>query len=469
MSDPTAIPDLSLPSISGLASIDLHRSSSAEISRSSSDLDPAQAELYWLSRDRADDGTDFSEILPESDAWLSREQHIFIITGAGKPVYARYGNVQKLSPILCTCVGVLAHLTNLHEELNHFRAGDHTFLFVQKNAFYFIAASRSALPVSYLSKQLNFLYCLFLTIFSQTLIDELARHSCYDFRQIAEGTRPAWDGVVNNVSEDPAFVFAPAIPVSHMKPRHRDKFARCFDGMPVYKLAMLTYRNRVLVASNHGCDSLSLRLFVDYIWTPSFWSGEQWVPVFLQSAGQPMCQLYIHKHPRSDFAVAMVIPEMVVENMPIYRKATLNLFQAIDRDSIRSLRRPPEGAPPVFYCWAVNSIALGQIYVTDPAESAFGDPDIHVSTQKMHELCTQIAKAYDMVETNHVDGEYMFRGEKEVVAAYRGKEIEIYGVAKSADLRDEDISEKLTLLREFVRSHMAELFMVDTKFHIVPF
>jgi hypothetical protein len=301
------------------------------------------------------------------------------------------------------------------------------------------------------------------------LIDDLARHSHYDFRQIAEGTRPAWDGVVNNISEDPAFVFAPAIPVSHMRPDYRERFQRCFDGLPVYKFAMLTYRNRVVAASNHGCDSLSIRLFVDYIWTPSFWNGEQWVPVFLQDPGQAMCQLYIHKHPRSDFAIAMAIPEMVVEKMPSYRAATLSIFRAIDGHSIRNLRRAPDGAPPVFYCWAANSTALGQIYVTDPAEGVFADPDIRVSVLKMHELCRQIAKAYDMVETNHVDGEYMFRGEREVVAALRGRELEIYAVARSGDLPDHEISNELKKLRKFVRGHMAELFITDTRFHIEPF
>jgi hypothetical protein len=234
-----------------------------------------------------------SEILPQTETWFSQELHLFIITCAGKPVYARYGNLQKFSPILCTGIALLGHLDNLHEELNHFRAGDHTFLFVSKNAFYFIAVSSSALPVSDLFKQLNFLYCLFLTILSQNLIDIRTA--------ISDRPRPAWDAVINNISEDPAFVFVPSIPVSHMRPEYRDEFLRFFDGLPSYKLAMLTYRNRVVVASNHGCDCLSVRLFVDSIWTPPFWNGEGWVHVFLQKAEKGMCHLYINKQQRSDF------------------------------------------------------------------------------------------------------------------------------------------------------------------------
>jgi hypothetical protein len=111
--------------------------------------------LYWLSRARLEDDA----ILPDTDAWFSRELRVFNITSASKPVSARYGNVQKLSPIPCTCVCVLV------------------------------------LPVSYLYKRLNFLCSLFLTIFSQALIDDLARHSDCDFRQTTEGARPAWDSL----------------------------------------------------------------------------------------------------------------------------------------------------------------------------------------------------------------------------------------------------------------------------------
>jgi hypothetical protein len=232
---------------------------------------------------------------------------------------------------------------------------------------------------------------------------------------------------------------------------------------------MLSYRNRVLVASNHSCDSLSFRLFIECIWTPAFWSGEPLVPFFLQEAGQAMCQLYVHKHPASAFVVAFVIPENAVDTIPSYRQAALNLFRAIEGHSINALRRQPDGAPPVFYCWAVNAIVLGQVYVTDPAEAAFGGPDSRASVQKMHELCREMARVYDMAESNQIDGEYMLRSEGVVVAVLREREIEIYAVAKAEDLPDEQLSNELKKLREFVRGHMTELFMADSRFQIEPF
>ena len=174
--------------------------------------------LYWIHREQPEDSINTANMKPDSSLWASQELHLFIITDAGKPIYSRYGTVQILSPILCTCVIILEHMKSLNESLNHFTAGNHTFVFLPKKPFIFIAVSKSSLPATFLFKQLNFLYSLFLSLFSEKFISKIAEtHSC-DFRQYAEGTRSAWDGVVNNMSQDPAFIFAPSIPVAYMRP-----------------------------------------------------------------------------------------------------------------------------------------------------------------------------------------------------------------------------------------------------------
>ena len=83
----------------------------------------------------------------------------------------------------------------------------------------------------------------------------------------------------------------------------------------------------------------------------------------------------------------------------------------------------------------------------------------------MRELYRQLAKSCDMVESNGVDGEYMFRGEKDIIVAYKNKEMELYAVARSEDLPDSMITKKLTELREFVAAHFNELIITDNKFY----
>ena len=255
---------------------------------------PAQ-KLYWINRSKIEDSSDV-DLKPDSEAWMNKELHLFIVTDAGKPVYSRYGTLQMLSPILCTCVAILGHMESLNEELNHFRAGSHTFVFLPKKPFIFIAVSKSSLPVSYLFKQLNFLYYLFLSLFSEQLVKQLSLRPSCDFRQIAEGTRPAWDGVVNNMSEDPAFIFAPAVPVSHIDPQLRSELSAQFHNLPSCKLSMLMHRNRVLAIDTCTCDTLSLRLVVELMWTPVFLSGESWTPFFARDSTNTMYHIYIHKH-----------------------------------------------------------------------------------------------------------------------------------------------------------------------------
>ncbi|EAY08115.1 hypothetical protein TVAG_497390 [Trichomonas vaginalis G3] len=426
------------------------------------------APLYWLSRTRSEESTDPVDMRPDSEEWTSQELHLFIVTDAGKPVYSRYGTVQKLSPILCTCVAILGHMESLHEELNHFRAGSHTFVFLPKSPFVFIAVSKSSLPVSYLFKQLNFLYSLFLSLFSENLINQLSARPACDFRQIAEGTRPAWDGVVNNMSEDPAFIFAPSVPVSHMRPEQRAAVISHFDKLPSCKLSMLMYRNRVLAVGKCSCDSLSLRLIVDLMWTPAFQNGESWTPFFARDSTDGMHHLYINKHKSSDFALVMLCSDS--PNLGVaYHSAATHIFAELEEKYIATLEKPLDWEPKVFYCWALHSITYGQVYITDPISPHFKGQKPQDSIKKMQELSKQLAKSCDMVETNAVDGEYMFRDEKEVIVVYKCSTHEIYAVANSADLKDSELSAKLQELKNFINAHFNELIIVESKFHINKF
>lgn len=424
--------------------------------------------LYWLNRSRIEDASDPVDMRPDSEEWTSQELHLFIVTDAGKPVYSRYGTVQKLSPILCTCVAILGHMESLNEELNHFRAGSHTFVFLPKSPFVFIAVSKSSLPVSYLFKQLNFLYNLFLSLFSENLINQLSARPACDFRQIAEGTRPAWDGVVNNMSEDPAFIFAPSVPVSHMRPDQRAAIVSHFDKLQSCKLSMLMFRNRVLAVGKCTCDSLSLRLIVDLMWTPAFQSGESWTPFFARDSTDGMHHLYINKHKSSDFALVMLCSDS--PNLGVaYHTAATHIFQELEEKYIVQLEKPLDWEPKVFYCWALHSIAYGQVYITDPVSPHFAGQTKQDSIKKMQELSKQLAKSCDMVETNAVDGEYMFRGEKEVIVVYKCSTHEIYAIAKSEDLKDSELSAKLAELKNFINAHFNELIIVESKFHINKF
>jgi len=422
---------------------------------------------YWISRSRMEDSSQAGEMRPDTEEWTNQELHLFIVTDAGKPVYSRYGTVQKLSPILCTCVAILGHMDSLREELNHFRAGSHTFVFLPKKPFVFIAVSKSSLPVSYLIKQLVFLYNLFLSLFSENLINQLsARPSC-DFRQIAEGTRPAWDGVVNNMSEDPAFIFAPSIPVSRMHPDDREKVNSFINKLPSCKLAMLMHRNRVLTVGTFSCDPLSLRLIVDLMWTPAFQNGESWTPFFARDSTDGMHHLYINKNPNSELTLVMLCSDS--QKLVDYHSAADRFFKEFNRGEIIKKQEPFKWDPSIFYCWAVHSHTHGQIFITDPLQEEFGKKDEPSTVKNMQELCKQLAKSCDMVETNGVDGEYMFKGEKEIIVVLKAPTMSIYAVAKKENLKDEDISPKLQELKEYILSRFNELIITENRFPVSQF
>lgn len=531
--------------------------------------------LYWIHREKPEDSINTANMKPDSSLWASQELHLFIITDAGKPIYSRYGTVQILSPILCTCVIILEHMKSLNESLNHFTAGNHTFVFLPKKPFIFIAVSKSSLPATFLFKQLNFLYSLFLSLFSEKFISKIAEtHSC-DFRQYAEGTRSAWDGVVNNMSQDPAFIFAPSIPVAYMRPDLRQQLihSSSFERLPSCKLAMLMHRNRVLAIGHNNCDTLSLRLIVDLMWTPAFQNEESWTIFFARNSNEQMHHLYFKNHEKSDYRIVMLCSDN--QGFDAYHRFAVSMLKDLEENYFEEMSKPLTGAPEVFYFWTLNSITHGQVYMTDPCEKVFGsdsnnneknnnneDNEIkedHIDTvdidkgeinednfhndendnhtnnnnntetenntesitdishannennndnndtnqnsnnsntniinndnidnsksnntnnkqdgrsnsfEKMQDLYRQLAKCYEMVQTNGIDGEYMFRGDKDVIVVFKNKEMEIYAVAKSEDLTDQMVTEKLNELKNFVNANFTKLIITERRFHVDKF
>lgn len=436
--------------------------------------------LYWIPRERQEESVKPADMRPDSEEWTSQDLHLFVVTDVGKPVYFRYGTAKTISPILCTCVVILEHMKSMDENLNHFRAGDHIFVFLPKRPFIFIAVSRNSLPVSYLYKQLNFLYCLFLSLFSAKFINTISENPSCDFRQYAEGTKSAWDGVVNNMSEDPAFIFSPAIPVGHLKSELRQQFLHSLnqEKLPSCKLIMLMKKNRVLAVSHVNCDPLSLRLIVDLMWTPAFQNEESWAVFFTRGSTDGMHHLYFKSNSKTDIKLVMLSGSS--QGFDLYHQFAVNIFKDFNQNYLEEISKPLVYSPTVFYCWALYSITYGQVYITDPDPHYFCSIDVDASPadlkemqksakEKMQQFYIQLAKSCEMVETNDVDGEYMFRGDNEVIIAYKSKEMEIYAIAKSELLSDAQITEQFGQLKQFISSHFNELTITDTKFHLDKF
>jgi hypothetical protein len=126
-------------------------------------------------------------------------------------------------------------------------------------------------------------------------------------------------------------------------------------------------------------------------------------------------------------------------------------------NSVQSLIQPTFGAVDCFFFWAVRSLLHGQVFVTDPVKE--------MDYENMQQLIGEFVKACDMGWMNGVDGEYMFRSERNVTVFWKNEALEIFGVAKSEELEDEKISEKIGVLRAFVMSHFNELIIIEHRFH----
>lgn len=417
--------------------------------------------VYWVDHSCAEEDT--TDLSPDSEQWKEKELHLFIVTDAGKPVYSRYGSVQRLTPILCTCVAIIGHMDALQEELNHFKAGSNTFVFLPHSPFIFIAVSKSSLPVSYLFKQLNFLYYLFLSLFSENLINQLSMRPQSDFRQIAEGTKPAWDGVVNIMSDDPAFIFAPGVPTGYLPTEERQQVSRRLNSLQNCILSMLMYRNRVLAIGHNQCDPLSLRLIIDLAYTPAFQDtkgSDSWTPFFLRDSTDGMHHLYISQHRSNEpFIVAL---SSDTQGLPPLHADSNQILQALSSIA-PSLNKSVGWTPAEFKFWVLNIPSHGQVFVTNPPSELPGGQDVNAW---MKDIRQELAKSYDMVYENGSEGEFLFRGEANVVVVNKTSSMEFYAIASSKDLPNRSLSEKINELKNFVTSNIGDFIISDTKISV---
>ena len=79
--------------------------------------------------------TDYSHEDPSHPNWKRHHKHVFVVSSAGKPIYARYGDEQRMAPFMAAISAVVSFVDDSGDTIRHFKAGRHQFVFLLKGAF----------------------------------------------------------------------------------------------------------------------------------------------------------------------------------------------------------------------------------------------------------------------------------------------------------------------------------------------
>ncbi|KAJ3399294.1 Vacuolar fusion protein mon1, partial [Chytridiales sp. JEL 0842] len=83
------------------------------------------------------------EIAPNevSGVWRQHRKNFFVLSSAGKPVYARYGDLSELSGYIGLMQAIISFFLDGNDSVESLKAGDNRFVFLRKEPLYLVCAS----------------------------------------------------------------------------------------------------------------------------------------------------------------------------------------------------------------------------------------------------------------------------------------------------------------------------------------
>ncbi|KAL6064796.1 Vacuolar fusion protein MON1 A [Balamuthia mandrillaris] len=92
------------------------------------------------------------------DTWPKYSKHIFIMSSAGKPVYSRYGDEQKLCSFMPVLSAISSFVVDAGDTIKTIIAGQHKIVFLFKGPLYLVAVSKTPEPAWELERQLEYIH-----------------------------------------------------------------------------------------------------------------------------------------------------------------------------------------------------------------------------------------------------------------------------------------------------------------------
>eukprot|EP00045_Choanoeca_perplexa_P006992 m.61403 g.61403 ORF g.61403 m.61403 type:complete len:505 (+) comp13876_c0_seq1:109-1623(+) len=221
------------------------------------------------------------------EEWAGHEKHVFILSNAGKPIYTRHGNEEKL----VTLMGVMQALTSFIEDdkdqLRWFQAGKHRFVFLQKDPLHLVMISTTGESNTHLAVQLSYVYNQLISVLTRSQLDRIfQQRSNFDLRRLLVGTDKFTDQLVDAMGSDASY-FLSAVRCVRMPQAQRDKIGQIINqskhsdmlfGVLVADGQLIT----IVRSKKHSLPPQDILIIMNLVSTSdAFKAAETWFPICL--------------------------------------------------------------------------------------------------------------------------------------------------------------------------------------------
>ena len=277
----------------------------------------AGARLEDLALERARRRYDLEE--PQDAKWSLHKKHIFILSSAGKPIFSRYGDESRLSPIMGVLQALVSFVRDQDDTLRYIKAGRHHVAFVLRGPLYFVAVSSAGETVQHTWRQLGLLHSQIVSILTSKVEGIFARNPAYDARGLLGGTDRVMRSLLHSASNEPTMLMQ-GVPCLRMPAATRAELGKLLSSSRPADLLF-----GLLLSHNHLVTLLrpkrtvlhpdDLLLVMNTITSStSFREDESWLPVCLPRFN-PSGFLYAHVCRRPSCSI---LPPILPPILPLH-------------------------------------------------------------------------------------------------------------------------------------------------------
>ncbi|KAF9435364.1 Vacuolar fusion protein mon1b [Entomortierella beljakovae] len=222
-----------------------------------------------------------------SSSWTTHRKHFFILSSAGKPIYARYGDESRISSYMGVIQALISFFADNDDSIRCMNAGQHKFVFLLKSPLYLVCVSRSGESESLLRDQLGYLYSQIISVLTHSQMTRIfEQRNNFDLRGLIGGTEIFLDSLGKLMNTYPGFMLG-AIQCLTMPRELRDKVGSVLGRAKCKSLlyAILLTPTQLITLLRPRTESMhpsDLHLIFNLLsGSTTFESSESWTPICL--------------------------------------------------------------------------------------------------------------------------------------------------------------------------------------------
>eukprot|EP00051_Salpingoeca_urceolata_P029366 m.489686 g.489686 ORF g.489686 m.489686 type:complete len:520 (+) comp27018_c0_seq1:112-1671(+) len=228
---------------------------------------------------------------PEEDDdvpdWTQNDKHVFILSSAGKPIYTRHGNEDKMVSLMGVMQALVSFVQDEKDQLRSFTAGNHKFVFLVKTNLLLVMVASTGEDEAQMMLQLTYVYSQIIFVLTHSQLTRIfEQRANYDLRRMLSGTEKFIDNLLDLMNSNPSF-FLGAVRCLPLRGTVRDKIGSILQNSRINDLvfAVLIADNQLITLlrpKKYSLHPADLHLIFNLVSaSSSFRTAESWTPLCL--------------------------------------------------------------------------------------------------------------------------------------------------------------------------------------------